>query len=49
MRVLPVISLMVNSQECSATGYSSYELFIGRCEVPTSIQPEDSYLRWEDA
>ena len=30
MRLLPVISLMMNSQESSATGYSPHELFLGR-------------------
>ena len=30
VRLLPVISLMVNSQESSATGYSPHELFLGR-------------------
>ena len=30
MRLLPVISLMMNSQENSATGYSPHELFLGR-------------------
>ena len=30
MRLLPVISLMMNSQESSATGYSPNELFLGR-------------------
>ena len=30
MRLLPVISLMMNSQESSATGYSPHELFMGR-------------------
>ena len=32
MRLLPVISSMMNSQESSATGYSPHELFLGpRC------------------
>ena len=30
MRLPPVISLMMNSQESSATGYSPHELFLGR-------------------
>ena len=30
VRLLPVISLMMNSQESSATGYSPHELFMGR-------------------
>ena len=30
VRLLPVISLMINSQESSATGYSPHELFMGR-------------------
>ena len=30
VRLLPVISLMMNSQESSATGYSPHELFLGR-------------------
>ena len=30
MRLLPVISLMINSEESSATGYSPHELFLGR-------------------
>ena len=30
VRLLPVISLMMNSQETSATGYSPHELFLGR-------------------
>ena len=30
VRLLPVISLMMNSQESSATGYKPHELFIGR-------------------
>ena len=29
MRVLSVISLMMNSQQSSATGYSPHELFLG--------------------
>ena len=42
--LLPVISLMMNVQESSATGYSPLELFMGRLawflQVP---YPEDSY------
>ena len=30
MRLLPVISFTMNSQESSATGYSPHELFLGR-------------------
>ena len=30
MRLLPVISLMMGSQESSATGYLPHELFLGR-------------------
>ena len=30
VRQLPVISLMMNSQESSAIGYSPHELFLGR-------------------
>ena len=30
VRLLPVISLMMNSQESSPTGYSPHELFMGR-------------------
>ena len=30
VRLLPVISLMMNSQESSATGYSPHELLMGR-------------------
>ena len=30
VRLLPIISLMMNSQESSATGYSPRELFMGR-------------------
>ena len=30
VRLLPLISLMMNSQESSATGYSLHELFLGR-------------------
>ena len=30
LRLLPVISLMMNSQESSATGYSPHDLFMGR-------------------
>ena len=44
MRLLPVISLMMNPQESSATGYSPNELFMGRpvwfLHAP---YPEDSY------
>ena len=44
VRLLPVISLMMNSQESLATGYSPHELFMGRpvwfLHAP---YPEDSY------
>ena len=44
MRLLPVISLMMNSQESSATGYTPHEMFMGRpawfLDAP---YPEDSY------
>ena len=44
VRLLPVISLMMNSQEGSATGYSPHELFLGR---PTwflhAPYPEDTH------
>ena len=44
VRLLPVISLMMNSKESSATGYSPHELFMGRpawfLDAP---YPEDSY------
>ena len=44
MRLLPVISLMMNSQESSPTGYSPHELFLGRpawfLHVP---YPEDTH------
>ena len=44
VRLLSVISLMMNSQESSATGYSPHELFMGRpawfLHAPC---PEDSY------
>ena len=44
MRLLPVISLMMNSQESSATGYLPHELFI-RCSASFlhALYPEDSY------
>ena len=44
VRLLPVISLIINSPESSATGYSPHELFMGRppwfLHAPS---PEDSY------
>ena len=44
VRLLAVISLMINSQEISATGYLPHELFMGRpvwfLHAP---YPEDSY------
>ena len=44
MRLLPVISLMMNSQESLATGFSPHWLFMGRpaC-VLHAPYPEDSY------
>ena len=44
VRLLPVISLMMNSQESSATGYTPHELFMGRLAwfLPAPY-PEDSY------
>ena len=43
-RLLPVISLMMNSQESSASGYSPHELFIGRpAWFLHAPYPEDSY------
>ena len=44
VRLLPIISLMMNSQESSATGFTSHELFMGR--PPWFLHapyPEDSY------
>ena len=44
MRLLPVISLMMNSQESSPTGYSPHELFKGRpAWFVHTPYPEDSY------
>ena len=44
VRLLPVISLMMNSQESSATGYSPHELFMGRpAWFLHTPYPEDSY------
>ena len=44
VRLLPVISLMMNSQESSATGYSAHELFMGRAAwFLHAPYPEDSY------
>ena len=44
VRLLPVISLMMNSQESSATGYSPHELFMGRPALFLHAPyPEDSY------
>ena len=44
VRLLPVISLMMNSQESSATGYTPHELFMG-CQAwfLHAPYPEDSY------
>ena len=50
VRLLPVISLMVNSQESSATGYTPHELFMGRpAWFLHALYPEDSYstvVKW---
>ena len=44
VRLLPVISLMMNSQEISATGYSTHELFMGRpAWFLHAPHPEKSY------
>ena len=44
VRLLPVISLMMNSQESSATGYLPHELFMGRLAwFLHAPYPEDSY------
>ena len=44
VRLLPVISLMMNSRESSATGYSPHELFMGRLAwFLHAPYPEDSY------
>ena len=44
MRLLPVISLMMNSQESSATGHSPHELFMGRLALFLHVPyHEDSY------
>ena len=44
VRLLPVISLMMNSQESSATGYSPHELFMRRpAWFLHAPYPEDSY------
>ena len=44
VRLLPVISLMMKSQESSATGYSPRELFMGRpAWFLHARYPEDSY------
>ena len=44
VRLLPVISLMMNSQESSATGYSPRKLFMGcPARVLHAPYPEDSY------
>ena len=44
VRLLPVISLMMNSQESSATGYTPHELFMGRLAwFLHAPYPEDSY------
>ena len=44
VRLLPVISLMMNSQESLATGYSPHETFMGRpAWFLHAPYPEDSY------
>ena len=44
VRLLPVISLMMNFEESSATSYSPLELFMGRPAWPLHAPyPEDSY------
>ena len=44
VRLRPVISLMMNSQERSATGYSLHDLFMGRPAWSLHAPyPEDSY------
>ena len=44
VRLLPVISLMMNSQESSATGYTPHELFMGRpAWFLHAPYPEDSH------
>ena len=44
MRLLPVISLMMSSQESSATGYTPHELFMGRpAWFLHALFPGDSY------
>ena len=44
VRLLPIITLMMNSQESSATGYSLHELFMGRpAWFLHAPYPEDSY------
>ena len=44
VRLLPVISLMMNSQESSATGYTPHELFMGRpAWFLHAPYPQDSY------
>ena len=44
VRLLPVVSLMMNSQESSATGFSPHELFMGRLAwFLHAPYPEDSY------
>ena len=44
VRLLPVIFLMIKSQESPATGYSPNELFMGRpAWFLHATYPEDSY------
>ena len=44
VRLLTVISFMMNTQESSATGYSPHELFMGRpAWFLHAPYPEDSY------
>ena len=45
VRLLPVISLMMNSQESSATGSRPHKLFMGRpAWFPNAPYPGDSYF-----
>ena len=50
VRLLPVISLMMNSQESSATGYWPHELFLGRpawfLHAPYSENTHSSVGEW---
>ena len=50
VRLLPGISLMMNSQESSATGYSPHELFLGRpgwfLHAPYPEDTHSSVVEW---